>query len=70
MTIADAKKKCDELQEQIKVVRKDYLFSEGYAKYLGEKEIKPLHDEWSKLMSLISKTENETELNIKELNKQ
>ena len=59
LTITDARKKCDELQLQIKAIQEDYLFSEGYAKYLGEKEIKPLYDEWDKLMALINKTENE-----------
>ena len=62
MTITEARKKCDELQEQIKVVQEEYLMAEGYAKYMGEQEIKPIHDEWSKLMTLITKAENETDI--------
>ncbi|HDY89239.1 MAG TPA: hypothetical protein ENH82_14125 [bacterium] len=62
MTIAEAEKKCDELQKQIKIIKEEYLMSEGYAKYMGEQEIKPVYDEWNKLMSLINKTKNETKL--------
>ena len=62
MTITDARKRCDELQEQIKVIKEEYLMSEGYAKYMGEQEIKPIYDEWNKLMSLITKAEKETDI--------
>ena len=62
MTITEARKKCDELQEQIKVVQEEYLMAEGYAKYMGEQEVKSIYYEWNKLMTLITKTENETDI--------
>ena len=57
MTIINARKTCDELQAQIKIVEENYILSEGYAKYVGEKEVEPLYNEWSNLMSLINKAE-------------
>ena len=62
MTITEARKRCDELQRQIEVIQKEYLMAEGYAKYMGEQKIKPIYDEWNKLMTLITKAENETDI--------
>ena len=62
MTIKEARKRCNELQIQIEIIKEKYLMSDGYAKYLGEQEIKPLYDEWNKLIILITKSENEIHL--------
>ena len=63
MTITEAEKRCDELLIQIKAVRKKYFMCEGLAKFERDLEIKPLNDEWNKLITLIDKVKNETELN-------
>ena len=62
MTITEAKKKCDKLQKQIKAIQEEYFCAEGLAKYEKELKIKPIQDEWNELITLISKTENETDI--------
>jgi hypothetical protein len=52
------------LQKQIKAIKEEYLFSEGYAKYLKEQKIKPVYNEWTELMLLIKKAENETNIRL------
>ena len=42
MTITEARKRCDKLQEQIKAIGKEYIMAEGYDKYMGEQEIKTI----------------------------
>lgn len=62
MTITEAKKKCEELQEQMTSINEKYFLADHFVRNWEIKEIKPLHSEWSKLQILITKTENETEL--------
>lgn len=63
MTIAEAKARCNELSKKINIIRKESCF-DGWTKYVGWKEIKPLQDELNKLVKAIIRAENETEIKI------
>lgn len=61
MTIAEAEKRCKELNEQIFVIRQEYDFG-GYAVYCGQIMIKPLYEELTKLVLAIDKAKETTEI--------
>ena len=59
MTITEARKRCDELGEQMDAV--DVKHGSTYdftSRYNKEQEIKPLYKEWNKLAMAIKKTED------------
>ena len=63
MTITEAKKRCEELGEQMDAVEKKYLMGDGtLVRMFKEKEMKPLYSEWNKLATAITKAENETNI--------
>ena len=63
MTILEAEKECRRLQEEISCINEKYYGGDGtLVRIMKEKEIKPLYDEWNRLMLLIDKAKKETKI--------
>lgn len=63
MTILEAEKECENLQRKISTIEESYFMGDGtLVRMMKEKEIKPLRDEWNKLITLIDKVKNETNI--------
>ena len=63
MIIVEAEKRCEELNEQILIIEKEYDFG-GWAKHCGQVKIKPLREELYKLRSAIIKAKETTEIEV------
>jgi hypothetical protein len=61
-TIAEAKKICDKLKEEIDIIEKEYAMADGYAEYIKRQKQKPFYDKMDNLLKAIKKAEEETEI--------
>jgi len=65
VNIAKAKKRCDELREEINRIRKESDFG-SFARYMGRLESQPLEEYLNCLMMAIIKAEETTEIDFVE----
>ena len=63
MTIIEAEKRCEELNERISTIRKDCDF-DSWTRYNGRIEIKPLKEELDKLLTAVIKAKETIKIEI------